>query len=274
MPSRKKIVQEHRIPPPVVEKVLELVRADMAAKEARSEPSRGSRESSGSIFLSEHPAKLREGEVLVLLIDSNMTVARTVQVSPAPKRSERELSNLLDVAAMRLAEIEVVRRDVLTSALPRPDVSALSVNEEALLRRGGFDSSADSASETGPIAQAKAEYASILADSITVEEAAKVLGVNESRIRQRLGNRTLYGIKTGGTWRIPRFQFDRRRIVPGLEAVLPAISPDTHPVAVRRWLTTANADLVLGADEHAASPLDWLASGGDPASVVDLARAL
>ena len=65
------------------------------------------------------------------------------------------------------------------------------------------------------------------------------------------------------------FQLRRRKLVPGLGAAVSALSPALHPVAVSRWFTTQNPDLVV--DDSFVSPIDWLAAGGAPEAVATLA---
>jgi hypothetical protein len=112
----------------------------------------------------------------------------------------------------------------------------------------------------------------LLQDSLTVEQTATRLAVDASRIRQRLAASTLYGIKVGGEWRLPLFQFrPDGSPVPGIEAVTRAFASDLNPVAVWRWLTAPNVDLVSRAGTPTAlTPLEWLATGHAP----DLAAAL
>lgn len=185
-------------------------------------------------------SSLREGEVMVLVLDRDSLVG-----------------------------VSVVREPVALSEDP-----ALSVSEEAVLARGGFDPAPHPGVPGDPVSRARAEHATLLADALSAREAARLLDVNESRVRQRLGARTLYGVKDGGGWRLPRFQFVGRRTVPSLEVILPEVPAELHPVALRRWLTSPCPDLTLGEGDAPVSPLDWLASGGDPAPVVELARAL
>jgi hypothetical protein len=113
-----------------------------------------------------------------------------------------------------------------------------------------------------------------LHDSYTAEQAADLLGVNASRIRQRLGgpSRTLYGIKPGKEWRIPKFQFEGRRLIPGIERVVERLAAGLHPVAVYRWFLTPIPDLTV--DETPTSPLDWLRLGNPPEVVAELAAGL
>ena len=147
----------------------------------------------------------------------------------------------------------------------------LTDSEERLLREGGLAPGPLTSEETQPLHRATAEYARLLHDSYTAEQAAGVLGVNASRIRQRLTGtpRTLYGIKMGRSWRIPKFQFHGRRVIPGIERVVERLALDVHPVAVHRWFTAPSPDLTV--DDKPASPLDWLRVGNPPEAVAELA---
>lgn len=228
----------------------------------------------GVVFRFESPPDLPEDETLILVLGRDLAVTRTVRHSAAATPAAEGAKGLLEAAATRLAAIDIVAQELLGAGVSQADESGLTAAEEQELRRGGFDPEPRQDPATDPVAQARAEYASLLADSMTVKEAAKLLDASDARIRQRLADRTLYGIKDGATWQIPRLQFDGKRVVPGLDAVLPSIRADVHPVALRRWLTTANPDLPLAPAETPVSPLDWLASGGDPTPVVALAEAL
>lgn len=115
-----------------------------------------------------------------------------------------------------------------------------------------------------------------MASALTAAQAAKRLGVNASRIRQRLAGprRTLYGIKRDGEWRLSRFQFVRKGLLPGIGDVVAALDPKLHPVVVWRWFTTPNPDLLREGQDEPLSPLDWLRAGGDPDEVSTLAEDL
>lgn len=144
----------------------------------------------------------------------------------------------------------------------------------AALERGGLAVAPAGASQD-PVVGGAAKYAALLATARPVAEAARLLDVGPSRVRQRLGARTLYGLKTPRGWRLPAFQFDLDqpdRLVPGIGAVLAALPPDLHPVGAYNWLTLPDPDLAWG--DAPVSPLDWLRSGGDPAAVAALAADL
>lgn len=127
-------------------------------------------------------------------------------------------------------------------------------------------------SELGPIAGLAAAHAEVVSQSATVAGLAKRLGVDPSRVRQRIYARSLYAFKHRGGWLIPSFQLEAHSLVPGVEGVVSQLSLSLHPVAVSRWFTTPNTDLVL--EDQAVSPIAWLASGGPPDRVAALAGSI
>jgi hypothetical protein len=120
--------------------------------------------------------------------------------------------------------------------------------------------------------------------ALSIKAVASALGRNESRIRQRLLQRSLYGIRRGRTWLLPLFQFRLedhegsrtvKGVVPGIEQVFPALSRELHPVSVWRWFTSPSTELTDDAvPDRAISPRNWLLAGHDPRPVADLARDL
>jgi hypothetical protein len=148
---------------------------------------------------------------------------------------------------------------------------ALTVEELAVLKDGGFEP-AETPRGSDPFARGIADYASLVANGLSVSDAAKLLNVEESRIRQRLSERTAYGFKYRHTWKLPSFQFDENGLVPGIDQVIRNLPTDLHPVAILTWFTSPNVDLPSSAsDEADMSPLDWLRSGNDPKLVAELA---
>ncbi len=153
----------------------------------------------------------------------------------------------------------------------------LTLAEAEALEKGGFVLEPDVAGGEDPLAQTVAEYAALLKSSLSTAEAAKRLGVDPSRIRQRLTSEppTLYGIRIGASWYIPELQFDGNELVRGIGEVVSQLDPELHPVAVLRWLTTPSPD--LPADEAQGrnlSPRDWLRLGLPIQPVADLAANL
>jgi hypothetical protein len=125
------------------------------------------------------------------------------------------------------------------------------------------------------VARTAFEYAVLRAKGLTTHEAAKRLGVNDSRVRQRLAALALYGIKAGDAWRLPAFQFARKELIPGIDRVFPRLPKSLNPVAVYRWFHTSNLDLE-GRDGQgrAPTPLHWLQIENNPDVVAGLAAGL
>lgn len=140
------------------------------------------------------------------------------------------------------------------------------------LKRGGLLRDTDADHPSRASARSATQLAALLADSLSVSQVADLLRVDQSRIRQRLTERTLYGVKLGRAWRLPSFQFTKDRQVRGLDQVLPELPSTLHPVAVHRWLTTPNTDLDM--DGETVSPLEWLEATGDASQVVAIAHDL
>jgi excisionase family DNA binding protein len=211
-----------------------------------------------------------------------------------PDRRERdiltdeELAMSLDVApfhraglSVEPAEFESLVMEAVQSVLPaRPPTDArreLPDDELAFLAQAGVDLADLAPRDRGkasPLVLTAADYAALLATALTVADLAARLGVDESRVRQRLAQHTLYGVKDGKVWRLPRFQLDDlgRALVPGLHLVAPHWA-GAHPVEVARWFTLPHADLE-GVEEQKVSPRAWLLAGGGPRTVAALAEEL
>jgi hypothetical protein len=128
--------------------------------------------------------------------------------------------------------------------------------EARALERGGFSLAPADLGTEDPLARTAAEYAALLKASLATADLAARLGVDPSRIRQRLTARppTLYGIRLESGWVIPQFQLDAGRLIPGLVEVVPQLDSDLHPLTVLRWFTTPNPDLL--SDEHGGRSTD------------------
>jgi hypothetical protein len=182
--------------------------------------------------------------------------------------TEQELHDLL---------AEVVST-MLPASLTRTPLQDLTEADAAALVRGGL--SLEPREEDGaddPIVQTAAIYASLLASSLTVSQAAQIMGVSPGRVRQEIYAGTLYGLKEVRGWRLPRWQFtdDLGGLLPGIRYVLPHLDRGLHPVAVYTWFTAPNPELTVDAEENTTlSPRDWLRTGRSPSDVAALATAL
>lgn len=162
-------------------------------------------------------------------------------------------------------------RRVLFPDNPAADLSAA---ETAALRRGGFTMEPADSGSGSALARTAAEYAALRETSLTAAETARRLGVDPSRVRQLLAARKLYGLQVKGAWRIPAFQFEGERLLPGLDEVVSALPKDLHPVGVYHWFTEPNPDLVSEQEEFRMSPREWLLAGYSPRAVARLAADL
>jgi hypothetical protein len=195
------------------------------------------------------------GEVVIFVLSAvGAVVGRTeVRGRPPDAQALRALLVGANVAAGRLATGPVE---------PAPPLGAA---ESAVLNEAGL---VDGSEEVDPLERAQIELALLVRESLSIEEAARALGVSAGRLRQRLAPsvRTLYGIKLGGrAWRLPRFQFRKGRLVRNIAQVLPSIDP----MRIRfrfTWFASPHQDLVVGDDEKRVTPIA-ARSGLDPSVV-------
>ncbi|MBI4935866.1 MAG: helix-turn-helix domain-containing protein [Actinobacteria bacterium] len=210
----------------------------------------------------------RPGEKVIAAVEMKLLTRPKAEVS------QTALTQLgKRVSKLFRASLEVLEQQ--GRILPEPVTSGLSDREEQLLSSGGFDPPPASFDAVDAVTKTATEFAWLIEDSYSIEQVRKLLGVNDSRVRQRLSTaqRTLYGFKVGASWRIPRFQFEHQRLIPGLEVVVASLPLDLDPVSVYRWFTTPTAELEAD-DEKPTSPLDWLRMGRSPAAVAELAATL
>lgn len=165
--------------------------------------------------------------------------------------------------------------DSAFTAVPGADTAPLSAAEIEFLRR---DSGAAATIDGWSAAQerrsrsrnAVRELAQTLAGSITIKEAAAILGVDRSRVSRRITGNTLWAFDLRGTRRIPRWQFLDDGLLPGLDLIVPAVPPGTSPAVLGAFMHTAQPDF------DGRTPIDYLTAGGDPTLVAgfvaDLAR--
>jgi excisionase family DNA binding protein len=150
-----------------------------------------------------------------------------------------------------------------------------SEEEIGALQEGGLDLSPQEEGGPDPLARTAAKYVALLASALTTKEAAEVLEVGESRVRQRLSEGTLYGVKAGRENRLPAFQFEGGKEVPGIAQVLKHVDRSLHPVAVLNWFMLPSPDLFFDEEEaRPVSPRYWLLSGDEPEVLARLAEDL
>ncbi|HEX5533523.1 MAG TPA: hypothetical protein VFX33_07260 [Actinomycetales bacterium] len=188
-------------------------------------------------------------------------------------RHEHQLTEIAVANSTTVSDLLEVLAVELSRAPRTTGAGDLSQHERDILESAGVD--LDGPDDFGrPEITTAAQYAALLHDALTVDQAAERLQVSPGRVRQRLSDRTLYGIQSGGrrTWRMPSWQFTQDGAVPGIDTVLRSLPPQLHPVTVTEFMHATTTDLsVVG---HAVSPLQWLLSGHDPSVVADLATSI
>ncbi len=157
--------------------------------------------------------------------------------------------------------------------LTAPGAAPLPEQQRAVLRAGGLELDAPGA-YAATAARTAADYAALVATSLSVPEAAVRLGVDGSRVRHRIAAGELWALHGAGRRRLlPALQFTASGgLVPGLAEVLRVLPEDLHPLEVSGFLTARRAELRLrGRDQ---SPVEWLTRGGDVAEVVAAAEGV
>lgn len=190
-----------------------------------------------------------------------MTVALETVLAKAGLRVDPdEFLSLVEDAARRLTP-------------PHPDPGGyFTADQRDALRDVGLDLSPLRDDEIDGRARAVAEQAVLHDSALTVGEAARTIGVDNSRVRHRLLARRLMGWKDRGGWRLPAWQFTENGVLPGLEQVLAALPADQPALVVAAFMTTPQEDLM--ARSRAITPCEWLLAGGDPQRVARLAAML
>lgn len=148
----------------------------------------------------------------------------------------------------------------------------LELSEAALLRHAGADLD-DHPNRSDPLFEYAAEFAAILATSLSVADASKRLGtVTAVHVRQLIADRTLFAVRSGGRWRIPAFQFQATGLVQNVGIVNAALSPTMDVVSAVRWYRTPDPELTT--PNGVLCPLDWLKLGMAPGTVAKIAHDL
>lgn len=112
------------------------------------------------------------------------------------------------------------------------------------------------------------QLTSALSESVSIKEAAAILGVDRSRVSRRITGKTLWAFDLQGSRRIPRWQFLGGELLPGLDVIVPVIPRGATPAALDAFMQTPQPDF----DDR--TPIEHLAVGGDPALVAGFVEDL
>lgn len=188
------------------------------------------------------------------------------------RQGERALSRLLEATTGRK---DLRRQLIVFFQVAAEEVEELGAlgelpdDERQLWESVGADVS-DAESVPRSRARSAAAFVDLMARSFRGDDAvAKFLGVNRSRVSQRVSDHSLYSF-TGvdGDRCFPEWQFADHGTLPGLRAVFSALGPKIHPLVVDHWARTPSVDLVVGGEN--LTPVLWLQTGGDPERLVAL----
>lgn len=220
-------------------------------------------------------------------VNSRSSIMGNMMTERAPALSTESLDQMPDSTAAEKRSIAkwyaaaraalAANRPLTSAATPAANrrlASDFSAAEIAVLRSVGAFEDTPVVVDNDPLIKTQAEYMALLEESLSASEAAKLLRVDVSRIRQRVRERSLVGIDHEGSWRLPRFQFERRFVIPGLAQILRVLPPDLFVLDIVDWFALPNTDLELDADDEPLSPRQWLLSGRPVEAVVSLARYL
>jgi hypothetical protein len=179
-----------------------------------------------------------------------------------------EATRLYEEARRHLLKNEPLRAESGGSA-----AQTLSAGEIDALKAVGLTTAPFAeGSARDPLTRSITDYMALLETSYSTSQAARYLKVDVSRVRQRLRENSLFGIDYDGEKRLPRFQFERAQVIPGLREVLAALPEGLNPLDVAEWFLSPNPDLEIDAQETPLSPRKWLLKGQPVDAAARLAR--
>lgn len=108
-------------------------------------------------------------------------------------------------------------------------------------------------------------------DALPMAEVRRILGVSDSRIRQRISKRTLHALTDVGQGRrFPAYQFAEDAELPKWSVVAPAFPADVDLISVEQVMSSPHSDLPI--DGKPVSPREWLLAEQPADKVVELAH--
>lgn len=150
--------------------------------------------------------------------------------------------------------------------------ATLSAGEQEFLTRAG---AAPEVFESDAVNKASLRLAVLTehgdmqaAQGLTTRDVAQVLNTQPANVRRLLAARSLYtsGRAARSEHIFPRWQFVGSQALPHLRKILDVLPQDMHPLDVESFMTEPREPL------GNRSPVDWLATGGQPGPAVALAE--
>lgn len=188
----------------------------------------------------------------------------------------RPLADLLEDFALSREDLEEVMRRALEQASFERYAPTTAREQELLLSDSGLGDEGlqvlRSGMSRGPdviaAAEETAEHARVVGESVSMEEAAEILGRSLSTLSRSASEGRLMSFRLGGRVRYPLWQFHDGKSLPGLPKVVTALPASWRPRKVMAVMS-APAEALDG-----MTPVQWLAEAGDPDLVVGLIEDL
>lgn len=152
------------------------------------------------------------------------------------------------------------------------DPRALTAHDRTVLAAVGVPAADLDRPQAGNLVDQAARLLEQNSQALSVPEAAERLGRSPSRIRGAIADGSLYGVKVGRSWLIPRWQLEQANPLPHLRKVIAGIPEGTSAVTLERVMTQPSEELYI--DGKPVPPRNWLLAGNDPAAVVQIVRQL
>lgn len=142
--------------------------------------------------------------------------------------------------------------------------------KRTVLRRLGIDARPMSGAEflgSAPVVDGLKLRARVLFEAVPLAEAARRLGVTDGRLRQRISDKSLMGIRRPHGrkgWLIPAFQLTETGEVPHVGDILRNLRRPYSADSLDAFFSNPSASL------GGQTPRAWLLGGGPPQAVQDL----
>jgi hypothetical protein len=213
--------------------------------------------------------------------------SRLIEANPQSRAAFAELAALLGVGLVGVAGVAGAAPSAVTlSSLPFVVTLVAKVVRERTESRTTMTlpnlerqlwEDAGASFKPGAIEEdafnAAAAFSDLLLRSLEGDiSVARRLGVDRSRISQRVRDKSLYAFSHADTRFFPKWQFVDSSTLTGLRDVLVALDETLHPLVVDHWFTTPSVDLEVG--DTIVSPVLWLETGGSAHVVAELAADL
>ena len=116
-------------------------------------------------------------------------------------------------------------------------------------------------------------FLSHLCATMSLDDAAGFLGMDEDAVRAAVSEGRLYGVEISGRLRLPDWQFDVRqpgKVLPHLPSLIESVSQRWKWQSVAAFMSTPQSNLIA---EGRKTPAVWLSDGGSVDDVREIVEA-